>query len=179
MSHEDRDRLVVDATGSATPEIARALWRIEEARERLTRLLERVTPGMVDWEPGPEESTIGTVLYHIADIEADWLFVEVLEAPLPADLKVLFPIPTRDAAGRLTPAPGYTLDQHVDRLETVRGRLLAAFAEMDLADFRRERSLPRYDVTPEWVLHHLAQHEAEHRGQIGSIVDRAERVLGE
>jgi uncharacterized damage-inducible protein DinB len=39
-------------------------------------------------------------------------------------------------------------------------------------EFSRPRSLPAYDVSPAWVLHHLAQHEAEHRGEIGSIIAR-------
>jgi uncharacterized damage-inducible protein DinB len=34
---------------------------------------------------------------------------------------------------------------------------------------------PPYDVTPEWVLHHLMQHEAEHRSQIGAPRARAQR----
>ena len=177
MSHVERDHLVVGTRPSTAPEIGRALWRIEQARERLNELLDRVKPAMVDWEPGPHESTIGTVLYHIADIEADWLYAEVLEWPLPPELDALFTIPTRDADGRLTPVPGFALSALVERLESVRARLLEVYATMDLADFRRERALPPYDVTPEWVLHHLAQHEAEHRGQIGSILDRAERVM--
>ncbi|MGA7731021.1 MAG: hypothetical protein WCD37_07085 [Chloroflexia bacterium] len=28
-----------------------------------------------------------------------------------------------------------------------------------------------YDVTPEWVLHHLMQHEGEHRGHIHVIAE--------
>jgi uncharacterized damage-inducible protein DinB len=36
------------------------------------------------------------------------------------------------------------------------------------------RSLAEYDVTPEWVLHHMMQHEAEHRGQIGALRAGAE-----
>ena len=40
---------------------------------------------------------------------------------------------------------------------------------MTLDEFRRPRSLPQYDVTPEWVLHHLTQHEAEHRGHIQGL----------
>ena len=51
------------------------------------------------------------------------------------------------------------------------------FQAMTLAEFRRVRSFEHYDVTPEWVLHHLIQHEAEHRGQIGSIRDEAEHDL--
>jgi uncharacterized damage-inducible protein DinB len=37
---------------------------------------------------------------------------------------------------------------------------------MTVAEFRRPRPVNFYLVTPEWVLHHLMQHEAEHRGQI-------------
>jgi uncharacterized damage-inducible protein DinB len=44
---------------------------------------------------------------------------------------------------------------------------------MDYADFRRLRHLPKYDVSPEWVLHHLLQHEAEHRGQINLLKRKA------
>jgi hypothetical protein len=48
---------------------------------------------------------------------------------------------------------------------------------MDLIEFRRLRSLPRYDVSPEWVLHHLAQHEAEHRSQIRMTRRQAEQWI--
>ncbi len=41
---------------------------------------------------------------------------------------------------------------------------------MTVEDFRRPRHFPgQYDVTPEWVLHHLIQHEAEHRGHIQTL----------
>ncbi len=63
------------------------------------------------------------------------------------------------------------------RLKTVRARLLQVFQGMSLPDFRRARQLPEYDVTPEWVLHHLMQHEAEHRGQIGTLRDMAQHAL--
>ncbi len=45
---------------------------------------------------------------------------------------------------------------------------------MSLDDFRRARNLERYDVTPAWVVHHLLQHEAEHRGEIATIRALAE-----
>jgi uncharacterized damage-inducible protein DinB len=115
--------------------------------------------------------------YHIADIEADWLYVEVLEQPLPPEVVALFPYPTRDEQGHLTQVQGFSLEEHLRRLEIVRGLLLDVYQPMDLREFRRLRSLPNYDVTPEWVLHHLMQHEAEHRSQIGGLRARAERNL--
>ena len=62
---------------------------------------------------------------------------------------------------------GLDLAAHLARLGAVRAQLLATFSAMSLDDFRRLRALPEYDVTPQWVVHHLLQHEAEHRGEIG------------
>ena len=49
---------------------------------------------------------------------------------------------------------------------------------MTREDFHRPRILERYNVSPAWVIHHLIQHEAEHRGQIGEIRALAEKSLG-
>jgi uncharacterized damage-inducible protein DinB len=141
------------------------------------RELDHLTSVMIDWRPADNGSSIGTVLYHLADIEADWLYVEVLEQSMPPEVAALFPYPTRDKQGRLTQVEGISLEQHLNRLETVRGLLLEVYEQMDLSDFRRVRSLENYEVTPEWVLHHLIQHEAEHRGQIGSLRAGAEHKL--
>lgn len=172
-----RETKVVDALLSHEPEIGRWLWALQDTRQRTMEELGRLSPAMIDWPPGGDESSIGTVLYHIADIEADWLYVEVLEQSMPPEVAALFPYPTRDEHGQLTQVQGFSLEQHLERLKTVRGLLLNIYQRMDLAEFRRVRTLPNYDVTPEWVLHHLMQHEAEHRGQIGALRARAERYL--
>lgn len=139
--------------------------------------LEHVSPNIIDWQPPDGESSIGTILYHIADIEADWLYAEVLEQTLPPEVAALFPGETRDNQGRLTQVKGFSLAQHLSRLGIIRGLLLDTYQQMNLNEFRRVRALPYYDVTPEWVLHHLMQHEAEHRSQIGALRVRAERML--
>jgi uncharacterized damage-inducible protein DinB len=178
MDSEEKERLVVEPYLSETPEIGRWLWALQDARQRTLRELGRQTSGMIDWAPPGHESTIGTVLYHLADIEADWLYVEVLEQPLPPEVAALFAYPTRDGQGALTQVTGFSLEAHLRRLEIVRGLLLGVFQPMGLGEFRRARTLPQYEVTPEWVLHHLMQHEAEHRGQIGNLRERAERERG-
>lgn len=177
MGVEGKERKAVDITAANEPVVGAWLWALQDTRRDLLTALDRVTPAMVDWVPPGPRSSIGTVLYHIADIEADWLYVEVLEGDLPPDVAALFPHPTRDGQGRLTHVPGITLEGHLSRLATVRGLLVDAFRDMTLTEFRRVRSFEHYDVTPEWVLHHLIQHEAEHRGQIGSIRDEAEHYL--
>jgi uncharacterized damage-inducible protein DinB len=91
----------------------------------------------------------------------------------------LFPYEVRDGQGHLTQVTGVSLEEHLQRLHVVRRLLLDVFEAMELAEFRRVRALPPYDVTPEWVLYHLMQHEAEHRSQIGALRARAQRQFGQ
>jgi len=124
-------------------------------------------------------NSIGTLLYHLAAIEIDWLYADVLQKPWPPELEMQFPFDVRDEQGHLIAVRGLSLDAHLRRLDAVRSILLDAFRGMSLDEFRRAWRTQGYDVTPEWVIHHLMQHEAEHRGQIGEIRIRAEQSLGE
>jgi hypothetical protein len=75
----------------------------------------------------------------------------------------------REDDGHLARWRGEDLPALEHRLSQVRKRLLDTYASMTPEDFRRPRSLDAYDVTPEWVLHHLLQDEAVHRGEIGMV----------
>jgi uncharacterized damage-inducible protein DinB len=92
-------------------------------------------------------------------------------------LKELFAAVIRDAQGHLSPVQGVGLPEHLHRLDRTRVHLLASFHDMTLEEFRRPRTFPQYRVTAEWVLHHLIQHEVEHRGQIQLMRSLAERAL--
>lgn len=169
------EQKIVIALDGYEPEIGRMLWMLEDTRQRTLAFLEGVTGATLEWTPFPNGNSIAALLYHLAAIEADWLYTEVLEQPdFPPQIVALFPEDVRDEHEHLTPPQETRLDVHLDRLAAVRQLLLAGFAGMTLGDFRRARTLPGYDVTPEWVLHHLMQHEAEHRGQIGMLREMAE-----
>jgi len=129
---------------------------------------------MVDHEPPLGGNSIGTLLYHIAAIETDWLFTEILEREIAPEVMKLFPVDVRDARGRLSRVRGLSLARHRQRLRAVRDVLLDALRGMPVEEYCRVRCLPEYRVTPAWVLHHLAQHEAEHRGQITDLRRRFE-----
>lgn len=174
MADETRERLVVTPVVAAEPEIARWLWALEDTRALTRERLAGIDGELLDWLPSDGVNSIGTLLYHIAIIEADWLYAEVLEQEFPLEVAALFPYDVRDSERNLTAITGRSLVEHDTLLDAVRALLLAAFQFMTLEDFRRTRSLPNYDVTPEWVLHHLIQHEAEHRGELGDLRRRAE-----
>jgi len=171
----DNKPLAIEVVEGCEPEIGRMVWLLEVARQRLKGRLEGLDQRILDFQLRNENS-IGTLLYHIAAIEIDWLYEEVLEGEaFPPEVADMLCFDVRSEDGRLTVINGRSLDQHLDILDRTRQYLLKAFQQMDLADFRRVRHFENYSCTPEWVLHHLIQHETEHRGQIMTIRTQAEQ----
>jgi len=150
------------------PEIAPWIWGLQDIRERTKREVEGLRADQLEAHPQSVSNSIGSLLYHIAGVELGWLYVEVLQQDFPLDSSSWF-TKDRGEAGKLVQITGETLKQHFARLDYVRGLLLATFRGMAPEDFRRARSLPEYDVTPEWVLYHLLEHEAGHLAQIKMI----------
>jgi len=161
-----RQELILSSVACQAPEIGVWLAALSESRVRTHKAVAGIQSEELDWMCPLSRNTIGTLLYHIAAIELDWLHVEILEQEFPADFHSWFPHEVRDSEGNLTTVMGDSPRRHEERLLYVRDRLFDALGTMSLSEFRRVRHLEAYDVTPEWVLHHLLQHEAEHRGQI-------------
>src|SRR4051812_14516522 len=175
MSFRELKYLFVDPSLHSEPAIGAWLWALNDARRRTLVQLAGLPAAAIDWHPAASAQSIGSILYHMALIEADWLYTEVLEQAYPDQVAALFPYDSRDQHGLLTSIQGVALDKHLARLATVRQHILSAYQALDLQDFRRPRHLADYDATPEWVLHHLTQHEAEHRSEIGALRASAEQ----
>lgn len=168
----------VDALQTYEPTIGRWLWQLEDTRRQTKEALKDLSPAALDWIATPDNNSIGTLLYHIALIETDWLYTEVLEyEPWPQELKELFTIDVRDEKGRLSLIQGVSLEEHLRRLDLARTHVMAAFQHSNLDEFRCSRVFPEYLVSAEWVLYHLIQHETEHRGHIQLLRSLAEREL--
>jgi hypothetical protein len=171
VATHQRERLVLDPIAD-DPEVGRWLAALEDGRRDTLRELERVTPEMVDWYPDAPLNSIGSLLYHIALIEADWVATEILELTEDdPELSRLLPWPDRDASGHLMRVDGQSLDAHLERLTGVRQFVLDHLRPMANDDFHRVRQLEPYDVAPDWAVHHIIQHEAEHRSHIAWLRD--------
>ena len=165
--------LRLDPLPGYDPAVGRWLAAMEEARRRMKARVGDLPPRALDWTGDGFTNSIGTLFAHIAAIEMDWLFVEILEREIPAEVLALLPEDVRDPEGRLTPVVGLSLAEHLRRLDETRAVFLSRLKGLDEADLRRPRRLEQYDVTPEWVFHHLLQHEVEHGGQIALLRARA------
>ena len=177
---EQRKQLILQPIPCRSPEIGRWLAALEDTRHRTHIALngiEAATLNIIDWVSPISGNSIGTLLYHLAAIEASWLYEEVLQEEFPADIEGLLAHNVRDDQDNLTSLKGVIFNDYWSRLEKVRSKLLTAYSTMTLDEFHRVRSLPDYDVTPVFVLHHLMQHEGEHRGQITELRLSAEHAL--
>jgi uncharacterized damage-inducible protein DinB len=168
----ERERLVLEPIAD-DPEVGRWLAALEDSRGRTLEELEGLDAEALDVRQPEADNSFGSLLYHIALIEADWLLVDIFGATSSTpEEEALLPFTDRDDRGELTHVEGETLDQHLDRLERVRAILLERLRPMPAEDFHTPRAREDYDVSPAWVLHHLLQHEAEHRSEIARLRSR-------
>jgi uncharacterized damage-inducible protein DinB len=168
----DREQRVIVPLDASHPELGRWLWALEDTRARTKETLDGLNQAALDWTGPGAENSIGSLLYHIALIEFDYLYADILGEEYPEGAtETLLPFSDRDANGHLSVVAGVSLEDHLARLDEVRRQLLARVSPLTAAELETPRELPEYgyDLSPAWVLHHLMQHEAEHRGQIGTI----------
>ncbi|WDL95371.1 DinB family protein [Alicyclobacillus sp. ALC3] len=161
-------------------DIGRWLWAMEAVREENLEVVGGLTQEELDWEGlDGQENSIGSLLYHIAGVEMGWLHFDLLQLKeFPPEVKEDFP---HDLFGadRLTAIKGVPLAEHLGRLERSRAVFLDAFRGMTLEDWRSLRAPDgeNYEVTPEWTVFHLVEHEAGHAYQIRSLKRRAAHAL--
>lgn len=152
------------------PRLGTLVAMLEDTRQRTLADLADLDEAYVDrglpWDP----NSIGTLLYHLAAIELDWTFADIAESDeFPEGSRGWFPVDVRDEDGRLAPVVD-PMARHLERLVWVRSHLLAALRGLDDDDLDRVVSAGTpSESTIGWILHHLMQHEAEHRGQIGEL----------
>lgn len=148
-------------------DVGRALWVLEDGRRRTKAVIGDLDHEVLDWAPPDDGNAISTLLYHIAATEMEWVCLDLEgRREFPPAVRTLLAAGVRDGMGRLVRVDGESILSHLVRLDGTRDYLVDAYSAMTPEEFRRPRRGTTDEVTPEWVVHHLLQHEAEHRGQI-------------
>ncbi|MBV7327297.1 DinB family protein [Chloroflexi bacterium TSY] len=171
------EQRILQISSDYEPEIGRWISAIDDTRQRTIQALDGIDPAAIDWTNPAVDNSIGTLLYHIGAIEMSYVYEDVLGIGWAPELEPLILYDVRDEQGRLWVVQGVSLEEHLTRLAQSRSLLHKAYRHLTLAEFRQPRSVANYTITPEWVLHHLMQHEAEHRGQMMEVRRLAESTL--
>lgn len=167
-------RFSVEPVPHCHPAIGLWLAILADARARLHFALRSVQESDLDAPPTVGINTIGTILYHLALTDLNWVYDNLLQEPYPDDVADLFPYPLIDQHEQLSPVTGWSLPAYEQCLAMARAKVHEVFKPMRIDVFRaivrREEDDGTYEMTPEAVLRHLAQHESEHRGEIQLLI---------
>jgi len=163
--------------GYASGYVARIAWQMDEQRRLLLDTVKGMTPADLEWQPAPGMNTIGMLLAHIAVAENHMVTIGV-EGQETSDTKGVIGLTFDDEGMPLgegaPPSPalaGKDLAFYELALGKARAYTHAAMRKLTDEDLKRVITRhPTEDLQREfdvcWMLYHLLEHEAGHRGQI-------------
>jgi uncharacterized damage-inducible protein DinB len=164
--------------GFRSREAARFFWQMEDQRRGLLAAVRDLGDGELHWQIAPGTNTIAMLLAHVAYAEAHLVQVGVLgEASGHAQDVIGFGeedegMPLAPGAPPSPALLGRPLAFFTAALDAARAHTRAALERLGDEDLARTITRPpRPDGTVRvfdvgWVIYHLLEHEAGHRGQV-------------
>ncbi len=140
---------------------------LEEARRRTRDVVTGLATDTLDARLAEWHVSIGVLLLHIAGVELWWVRRVVLGEELPASVEREFAAARLDSEEARTLA-GHELSWYLGKLDEVRAQTESACWTLKDDDLEVARHDPASgaEYTTRWILSHLSDHEAQHRGQI-------------
>ena len=159
------------------PGLGFSLSAMEEVRGQLREAVQGMTDENVARRAVPGAHSIGALVLHIG--EAEWWWMKcIIQGHEPTDEDNAKPYwdvledPDKFASGN------YSADFCLDTIDAIRAETRAFLASLNDDDLENVYSYTRGEKTIEaslrWILHHLVDHEAQHKGQILML----KRLLG-
>ena len=168
MSEEAERVITLEKEDELSPRVALLYSMMEKVRERLLKRIESLSDVDIDYSPhGRRIETIGTLLLHIAAVEWSWIFEDIGGKEVDYE-KWRQAFPLRENIDQLT---GQVMKFYLDRLSEVREEVHEWIKGIDDDELDRLIDLGHAEVSIEWILFHLIEHEAMHIGQI-SVLSR-------
>ena len=163
------ERVVITPAEGYTPKIGAYLAKMEDVRGRTLKYVEGMTPEQLAWSPNDNCESIATLLLHIAAAERSWIGEDIMRKPMNEWWKIAFPI-----RYDIPQISGKKLSYFTDILATTRQETKDALKTLTDNDLSREiapldpgdpaNTEKRFSI--EWILYHVLEHEAHHKGQI-------------
>lgn len=150
------------------PRIGLYFAMLEDVRERTKRYVEGLSQRQLEWYPNPKVESTGTLLVHIAAVELSWIQEDIMRQPMGEEWKAGFPI-----RFDIPQIADESLEYYIGLLDSTRAVTRDVLAGLTDADLPRavvslddEENPDARQYTIEWILYHLVEHEAHHKGQI-------------
>ena len=162
------EELVISRNIQIKGSIGFLIGQMDDVRNLLLKEIEGLTQEVIDFTPNIHKiETIGTLLFHIADVENSWMFEFVDGEKLDMESwKYAFPLRQSLDPPQLTGKP---LEHYLEILRETREKVRNRVARFREADATRMFSNDWAKYSLEWVLYHNQQHESHHVGQINLL----------
>ncbi len=162
-------RHVLTPAAGVAPGIGFYLSGMEEVRQQLREAVAAMSDQQIGHPVFSGAHSIGALVLHIGEAEWWWMQCIVSGHKLtPEDRRApywdVLKNPEQFAS------KGYSAEFCLDEIAKIRSQtheLLASFNDDDLEKiFILERHGDRHEHSLRWILHHLIDHEAQHKGQV-------------
>jgi uncharacterized damage-inducible protein DinB len=173
-------RRTLNPVAGFSTEVGFCLARMEEVREQLREAVETLSEEQISRPAIPGAHSIAALVLHIGEAEWYWMQCilsghqitdEIRNAPYWDVLK--------DPAG--FSRKNYSADFCLNEIKKIRqqtSETLGSFNDSQLDSvFSFERDGEAVDLTLRWILHHLVDHEAQHKGQILMLKRLSDKLL--
>jgi len=162
-------RLTLNSVPGFATEIGFYLGGMEEVREQLREAVEGMSDDHVRRPAIPGAHAIGALVLHIGEAEWYWLQCVVSGQKVSDQIRCApYWDVLKDPQG--FSEKGYSAEFCLNEIKKLREQThetLAAFKDSDLERiFSIDRRGETHERSLRWILHHLIDHEAQHKGQI-------------
>lgn len=159
------------------PGIGFSLAALEEVREQLREAVKDMSDEDIARRAAPGTHTIGALTLHIGEAEWWWMNCVVQGDQVTDEIRhkpYWDVLEDPDAFAAKNYSASFCLDT-IDAIRAETRSFLASLTDDDLENvYRHTRGERIMEVTLRWILHHLVDHEAQHKGQILML----KRLLG-
>ncbi|MFQ5607142.1 MAG: DinB family protein [Candidatus Zixiibacteriota bacterium] len=163
------ESFLITPSAGFTPKVGAYLAQMEDVRARTLKYINGLSHQQLSWHPNEKCESIATLLLHIAAAERSWIGEDIMRRPMEEWWKIAFPI--RHGIEQIS---GQPLAYYTGVLKRTREETRQALETLTDDDLSREiepldpgdESNAERRFSIEWILYHMIEHEAHHKGQI-------------
>lgn len=160
---------VLNSVAGLSTEIGFYFAGMEEVRQQLEEAVAGMSDEQVQRPALPGAHAIGALVLHIGEAEWYWMEMVISGHKLSAEDRAMACWDVLEDFDNF-PSKGYSAKFCLAEISKIREQTrqkLATFADLDLDRiFSIERRGEIREQSLRWILHHLIDHEAQHKGQI-------------
>jgi uncharacterized damage-inducible protein DinB len=152
--------------GGFSSDMGLLIAMLQEGTREWREELGRVGKEAVIWQPFPTGHSIGTLMLHIADVEAYWIEKVAAGRKLdPEEQQLLLSNEINQYGVSWPPSPRKPLSYFLEIQDRIRERTIRTLQELGNPNMTVTWRNGKVVFTLRWIVHHVITHEAYHAGQ--------------